>query len=118
MTDHICCPIKRQPKQSYLESAEAAETSTTTATVDIGHPDYQRENNRFELDLLCLTQHADLAQDLLDAVKAIDISTDQWPDDALQQTTTLDKSQLSALQVTCSHCHLCLATQNRQLHVD
>lgn len=80
-------------------SAEPQTLPEASQNVHIGPPAYQTEDGSFKLDLSCLIQHADLPQAMLDALRAIDIHSGQWPVNALQQATSLDKSQLLALQV-------------------
>lgn len=63
-------------------------------------PAYQTDEGTFRLDLSCLAEGTGHVEEALDAVKSIDILAGQWPSDALQQVTTLDQSQLLALQVT------------------
>ena len=52
-------------------------------------------------DLSCLLHDTvrDDDDDTLDAVKVIDILAGHWPSNTLQEVTTLDQSQLLALQV-------------------
>lgn len=92
-----------------------ASTSASSTTAHVGAPDYQTEEGCLLLDLSCLTQHADLPQEVADTVKNININRGSWADGALQQTTTLDRSQLLALQViSCGSLSgiLCMLTMN------
>ena len=62
-------------------------------------PAYLTQDASFRLDLSCLLDEAVHDDEALDAVKAIDILAGHWPSDTLQEVTTLDQSQLLALQV-------------------
>ncbi len=63
-------------------------------------PAYLTQDVSFRLDLSCLLDEAVRNdEEALDAVKAIDILAGHWPSDTLQEVTTLDQSQLLALQV-------------------
>lgn len=67
--------------------------------IDISAPPYQIEDLDFRLNLACLVTDAKPDASLMQAVSSIDILGGQWPNEALQQFTTLDQSQLLALQV-------------------
>jgi len=75
----------------------------TAAAARVAAPAYLTQDASFRLDLSCLLHEAvhddDDDDDALDAVKAIDILAGHWPSDTLQEVTTLDQSQLLALQV-------------------
>ncbi len=62
-------------------------------------PAYLTQDASFRLDLSCLLDEAVHDDEALDAVKAIDILAGHWPSDTLQEVTSLDQSQLLALQV-------------------
>ena len=67
----------------------------------VGPPAYQTEEGFFRLDLSCLVGADEHHHDkgALGNIKAIDVHAGDWPDDKLQQMTTLDHSQLQALKV-------------------
>jgi hypothetical protein len=69
------------------------------AAARVAAPAYLAQDASFRLDLSCLLDEAVHDDDALDAVKAIDILAGYWPSDTLQEVTTLDQSQLLALQV-------------------
>lgn len=78
----------------------------TAAAARVAAPAYLTQDASFRLDLSCLLDEAvrdDDDDDALDAVKAIDILAGHWPSDTLQEVTTLDQSQLLALQVRMLH---------------
>ena len=75
------------------------QTPDAAEKLHVGPPAYQTEEGVFKLDLSCLCNTDGLPDATLQAVRSIDLHNGQWPEGALQQVTTLDKSQLWALQV-------------------
>ena len=65
-------------------------------------PAYQIEDLDFRLNLSCLVGGDKQDATLMQAISSVDILGGQRPDEALRQLTTLDQSQLMALQVILS----------------
>ena len=86
-------------KQACCIFAVNKQISEAAEKLQVGPPTYQTEEGVFKLDLSCLGNTNGLPDTTPQAVRSIDLHNDQWPEYALQQLTTLDKSQLWALQV-------------------
>lgn len=67
----------------------------------VSPPAYQTDQGSFFLDLTCLVDGDEDAQDedVLDDIKTIDVHGGYWPTDGVQQVTSLDLSQQQALKV-------------------
>lgn len=91
----ISC-IADNPQFRTLDADEQGEPSLAPSGMFIPPPAYQLEAPSFKLDLSCLTPDAKAAAG---AIAAIDSQASEWPLAALRQATTLDDSQLKALQV-------------------
>ncbi|KAL0023606.1 hypothetical protein WJX77_006297 [Trebouxia sp. C0004] len=74
----------------------------TAAAARVGGPAYLTQDASFRLDLSCLLDEAVHDDEALNAVKTIDLLAGHWPSDTLQEVTTLDQSQLLALQAALS----------------
>lgn len=87
---------------SLLFCADNAMGSPVPQEIRVAPPAYQTEDLFFSLDLSCLVggEH-DQPEDksALNQIKAIEGYAGDWPDQTLQQMTTLDHSQLQALKV-------------------
>lgn len=90
-----------------LFCAENATAVPVLQGIHVSPPAYQTEDLFFSLDLSCLVSGKhEQPEDkcALDNVKAIEAYAGDWPDQALQQMTTLDHSQLQALKVVSVCC--------------
>ena len=103
-----CCTLKVaiQPVfhvQSCTLYAEPGSSLPTKMERRVAPPAYQTtEGGAFKLNLSCMMDGIGHDDDAVDAIKAIDILAGEWPSDVLQEVTTLDQSQLLAVQVTLS----------------
>lgn len=77
-------------------------------------PAYQLEAISFKLDLSCLASDP---QSGVDAIAAIDSQANEWPFAALRQATTLDDSQLRALQARTLATNLCVCNAHMAQHM-
>lgn len=78
-----------------------AETTALLSAVclNVGPPDYQTDAANFKLDLSCLVEPQQQHREAMAAIQAISVQPGRWPMKELQEATTLDESQLQALQV-------------------
>lgn len=83
----------------------ADEPQLTPSKMHIPPPAYQQGATSFKLDLSCLSANPQCQRDV---ISAIDSQAIQWPMTALRQATTLDNSQLRALQVCLPVAHVSL----------
>ncbi|KAL0023688.1 hypothetical protein WJX79_001943 [Trebouxia sp. C0005] len=74
----------------------------TAAAIRVAAPAYLAQDASFRLDLSCLLDEAVHDDEALDAVKAIDILAGHWPSDTFQEVTSLNQSQMLALQAALS----------------
>lgn len=72
----------------------------------MGSPDYQAHDHSFNFDLSCLVAFPEHHKEAMTAVRAVDVQPGRWPMRELQEATTLDESQLQALQVRLALSHL------------
>ena len=80
--------------------AESESSPPTQVESRVAAPAYQTtEAGAWKLDLSCMIDGIEHNDGAVDAVRAIDVLAGQWPSDALQEVTTLDQSQLLAVQV-------------------
>lgn len=81
--------------------ADDAAAAPVLEEIDVSPPAYQTEEGFFRLDLSFLVDGDQHLKDIniLGEIKAIDVHAGDWPDQELQQMTTLDHSQLQALKV-------------------
>lgn len=87
--------ITHHPQFHTLDADEHEAPSLPPSGMLIPPAAYQLEAPSFKLDLSCLTPDAKAAAGAI----AIDSQASEWPLAALCQATTLDDSQLKALQV-------------------
>ena len=99
----LLVPQKTQTVLS-LDADERGAPSLTPSEMFIPPPAYQLEAISFKLDLSCMASHPKAAAA---AIGAIDSQASEWPLAALRQATTLDDSQLKALQVCFLRSHSC-----------
>ena len=81
--------------------ADDAKVPATSEKMYVRPPAYQTDQGSFTLDLSCLVDGNEDCEDedALDEIKAVDLHG-YWPNQELQQMTTLDLSQLQALKVS------------------
>ncbi|MCJ1303589.1 NFX1-type zinc finger-containing protein 1 [Hypocenomyce scalaris] len=78
----------------------------------VAPPAYQTtEGGAFKLNLSCMMDGIGHDDDAVDAIKAIDILAGEWPSDVLQEVTTLDQSQLLAVQRFYGHTQAALSQE-------
>lgn len=93
-------PVVHHPTACNLLDADEP---VTPSEMHIPPPAYQQGATSFKLDLSGLSSNPQCQSD---AITAIDSQAIQWPMAALRQATTLDNSQLRALQVCLLGAHL------------
>ena len=83
----------------WLFRADDAAAAPVLEGIYVSPPAYQTEEGFFRLDLSCLVDDDHRLKDIPDEIKSTDVHAGNWPDQELQQMTTLDHSQLQALKV-------------------
>ena len=112
------CTLHVANNPTSCQQMSADEPQMTPSKMHIPPPAYQQGATSFKLDLSCLSANPQCQPDV---ISAIDSQAIQWPMTALRQATTLDDSQLRALQVCLPGAHsislcmtLCAGLCNKQ----